>query len=209
MALTESELYEKAYPNVLPDSQLPEDVLAAREYKEYVDHMVALASQTASRYFGGDKAAHFRHRAGLIAEAVSKDATSVAHVYTEEDVLGWAKLAVDMGAALPQFGPKLVEDVLYLRKVPNAIFRERAYAIMDESMGDTPSLDDIALRAGHVRVKAGGEKAGNTQELANLIGLTTIKQSYGNPPYLRLFVSYDQALTLARAFELDLHDVGI
>lgn len=204
---THQELYDREHPagDISID---PEDIQAQKEYDQETLRLKRLAEQKVGRHFNGDEQAHYLHRAKLVVEALGDSSVPGESRYTLEDVLSWVQMAVDMGAPPPKFGPGFIEDLRKFRRVPNAVFRDAIRALATKQDDNSPSLEDIALRAGLSRTKPNGKRVGDRYNLLRLVGLEPFKQP-GNPPYVRLFISYDQALALADVLGIDYRLAGI
>lgn len=119
-------------------------------------------------------------------------------LYSTADVLGWIKRALEMGAAVPRIGGDTVERVYRGELVPNAIFREE---VERRGVGMKALADRIGMeRADGCHV---------TRDLARQLGMETTLASRGYQDTLRVFVTYDQALALAKALDLEPYECGV
>jgi hypothetical protein len=112
--------------------------------------------------------------------------------YTAEDVRGWCSRAVQMGCSHPTIGGSLLEDLLYVRKIPNAPFREHALA--EREAGRVPLTN----------VTPHEESA-----LSRRIGLRATPGRPGYNPNLSLFITYEQGVDLAQRFGMAPQQAGI
>lgn len=149
----------------------------------------------------------------------------VAHatgwVYMPAEVESWYERAVDMGACRPQLGKAIVSDLLRHRKVPNARFRER---IM-ERLGKGESMHSIGFTfwqhlcalEGEMGVdlgsrslvrKDGDEVNCDTSRFSRLLGIVT-KPEGDRLPSVRLYISYEHAVALARALDMSPLEAGV
>lgn len=144
--------------------------------------------------------------------------------YNAADVALWCERAIEMGAVHPRLDQALLMELVHVRKVPNEPFRTRLACLMDGS--DDPERKGRVVRRVHRALskieQARGEQHGSASLLANGIsqGRMGVPQgrilerwlgmeTAGDPPGLRLFVSYEQAEALAIALDLSPHDAGI
>jgi hypothetical protein len=110
--------------------------------------------------------------------------------YTAEDVRGWCSRAVEMGCGHPKIGGALLEDLLYVRKIPNAPFREYIEAL--ETVNQIPVKHD----------KEQGD-------ITKMVGLRTCSGGRNYTPNLRLFITYEQGVDLAQRFGMTPQAAGI
>jgi hypothetical protein len=134
------------------------------------------------------------NRAAAIAEASGR--------YSTADVLSWVRRAVEMGAAIPNLGPETVEDVFRLTRVPNAALRDRFLRL--QGLGEMNS-NALAERAKFRRPDGMPDAA----LVERLLGLVVTEGGEGRNASLRLFVTYDQAVALAKGLDLDPHLAGV
>lgn len=153
--------------------------------------------------------------------------------YNAADIALWCERAVAMGAYHPRLDHVLLLDLVHVRQVPNAPLRER-YEHLLKTAPDVPtarpSRDGRRLGiAGPLVLKVhqalskmeqdNGENYGaagligdgrpQMRTLERWLGIQTNVYAKGAKPSLRLFVRYEQAEAMARAFGLSPHDAGI
>lgn len=192
--MTDTHLYEQAFP-AGEQSTEPEDIEGQSLYDRRAAKLVNLAKRTPT----GDRES-YGYRAGLVAQAIGIDPLTGELRYSTADVLGWAAYAVSLGAGPPRLSPKLIEDLLYLRRLPNAPFRE-AYL----------HLKQITIKDGrqwapqHLAESVGLTK----QELERLLGISPRIDSRQSHPTLQLFITYDQAILFSRLLNVNFHTAGI
>jgi hypothetical protein len=110
--------------------------------------------------------------------------------YTADDVRGWCSRAVEMGCVHPTIGGALLEDLLYVRKIPNAPFREHVEAL--EVVNQIP-------------VKYDKEQG----DITKMLGLRPICGSGPRANTVRMFITYEQGVDLAQRFGMTPQAAGI
>jgi hypothetical protein len=112
--------------------------------------------------------------------------------YSPEDVKGWCSRAVEMGCVHPTIGGALLEDLLYVRKIPNAPFRE--HVLTEREAGRIP----MANISPH-----------EESTISRRMGLRSIPGSPGHNDTMRIFITYEQGVDLAQRFGMTPQQAGI
>lgn len=151
-----------------------------------------------------DRERLLRH-AEMLADAIGEDPLTGQRFYTTEDVLSWIEHTLDMGCAMPRIGPKTIIDALRIRIVPTARLRERFLRMQADGK---VSAKDAAKRVGMTRLHD-GRIEGDSTRFRRALGITPSPSSTGRPPTLRMFISYEDAVTIADALDIPYHEVGV
>lgn len=138
--------------------------------------------------------------------------------YNAADVALWCERAVAMGAPHPRLRHDLLLDLVHVRQVPNAPFREQ----YERQLGFTtdPARRARVTRNVHRVLSKMEQERGEDYGAASLMGgdnkpqVRVLErwlglQLNGNPCNLRLFVRYEQAEAMARVFDISPHTAGI
>lgn len=139
--------------------------------------------------------------------------------YTPEQVRGWCEDAVEMGCAHPRIGPSLIEDLMYERVVPVAPFLARLREIRYHVKKDAEAPEEYGWGRSDVE-KDPNPAHGMIKEAAVALGtdycsvykvLGTAKRTNrpGSPGSLSLFITYEQASRLAKAWAMSPQEAGI
>ena len=144
--------------------------------------------------------------------------------YMPSDVEAWCHRAIEKGCVHPQLGSDLLSDLVRIRRVPNAPFRERALALLSDgaTMSDITlayhrHLLDVERETGqsHGSASVVTEDKGprnqaipQTRVMERILGIEG-QNSYKDRMTLRLFITYEQATALARALDINPVDAGI
>lgn len=143
--------------------------------------------------------------------------------YTVADVRAWCERAVDMKAHHPHLDGKLIEDLIYLRKVPVAPLREAYVEIherelvetgrdndgegQDANRGEveiTESYAESTIRQTVMKAMGWDERA-----LKRGLGMNVRPAGTGGKKSLTLFLDYEAASRLALTLGLKPHAAGI
>ncbi len=144
-------------------------------------------------------------RAEMVSYILGRDPFTSEPYYTTEEVLGWMDRAVSMGGAGvfgQTFNVALLKDLLRVRRVPNAKFRER-FVHLRETEGLTPG----ALGEQMGLTKMGG--VGDATRVERRLGLKPETQRYGKHRTVPMFIPYDLAVRFADALKLEYVEVGV
>jgi hypothetical protein len=185
--------------------QVMSDDVAAQEELDAAAKALHRAAAAVRRRHQGDERAMLLAYSALLADACGVDPTTGVLRYQPADVLGWIARAVDMGCERPGLGPTTIERVHRLTLVPNVRLRQRyEQLVADEEL----TARDLALHVGATR-EIGGDVVGDATRVERMLGVRTIPGSRGSRPFLRLFVSYDQAVRLATTLGVPYHLAGV
>lgn len=144
-------------------------------------------------------------------------ADAIGTEHTAADVASWCQHAIDLGARHPRIGLALLRHLLHVRKVPNAPFRERLKKYLDKGGEMAPVVTLVHRHLKDVERET-GEEFGSAnlmhhshpqpRVLERLLGMQTTSYGGDKKPSLCLFISYELALALGRAFDLTPHQSG-
>lgn len=137
--------------------------------------------------------------------------------YRACDIHAWCDRAQQMGASHPNLDFDLLLDLVHVRKVPNAPFRERLQELTGRGKDELTYLNHTYR---HLRDIEGADgcygaaslmASGKPQPRAlhRLLGMATRPTTADRPPSLRLFVSYEQGVALSRALDMEPLQAGI
>lgn len=145
-------------------------------------------------------------------------ASAIGGDHGAADVAAWCRRAVDMGANHPRIDRALLLDLLHVRKVPNEPFRTKADEVI--SNAEIGTITKLVHR--HLKAIPGDHGAASLittnngvthpqiRILKRWLGMETCPASKPSRlPSLRLFVTYEQGLALARALDLDPYQAGL
>ena len=133
-------------------------------------------------------------------------ATALDHRYSTKEVAGWFGRAGEMGCTRPSVTKELLRDLMNIKKVPNAQFREAILALPDpENTGPGPKYDLDIITKQHIADRVTN---GDCTYLRRLVGLAPIPNTKGAPT-LRLWISYEQGVALAQALGIPLVEAGV
>lgn len=131
---------------------------------------------------------------------------ALGHRHSPEEIQGWFDRAVAMGCHRPPANTSLVADLMYERKVPNAPFRAR----YEELAPAFAERDSQGHGSGLVRQIADAVTNGDQTYLKRMLGIKTAQNGDGTKPSsLTLFISYDQAVKLAKVLGMTPVEAGI
>jgi hypothetical protein len=181
------------------------DDAEAQERLDAAAEAVRRAAASVQRRHRGDERAMLLGYSALLADACGIDPTTGVPRHQPADVLGWIARAVDMGCERPGLGPTVIERVHRLMLVPNVRLRERYESLVaDEEL----TARDLAMHIGATRAIGGGE-VGDATRVERMLGVRATPGSRGSRPFLRLFVSYEQAVRLATSLGVPYHSIGV
>lgn len=162
-------------------------------------------AETVRRRHRNDPRGALHAYAELLSAACGVDPTTGARRHTTIDVLGWIARAVAMGCERPSIGPTAIDRVHRMLLVPNATLRGR-FEIL--AANEELHARELAVRIGAIRRLEGGA-VGDATRVERMLGIRPTPGSRGSKPFLRLFVSYEQAVLLASALGVPYHQLGV
>lgn len=119
-------------------------------------------------------------------------ASALSWRYSADEIKGWYVTAVEKGCVRPKVGKALIEDLMYVRKVPNAPFRAVVQEMVDN---DIPMPDSMKTVLG-------------SEPLRRIVGIEPHCQP-GAVNSLRLYVTYEQGVALARLLGMTPQQAGV
>lgn len=144
----------------------------------------------------------------MTAEAIGSD-------YQAADIALWCDRAEEMGACHPRLDRALLMDLVHVRKVPNAPFRDRlavcnvtlahAVLLVYRHLSDIEKVEGESFSAASLM----DDKSPQPRILERWLGMALCPAKAPRQPSLRLFVGYEQAVALARALDMDPLTAGI
>lgn len=146
------------------------------------------------------EAARLSLYATLIAEAVGEDVWG-APIYSRDEVLTDYARTLDMGAGVANLRPTTLDELADRQRVPNVRLR-RAY-LKRADRGD----ELLSRLARAVESMRSGRPDG--LHVRRLLGLDPLPNRPGYMPTLRLFMSYEQAVAMARVLQIPYHETGV
>jgi hypothetical protein len=147
--------------------------------------------------------------------------------YTGADVKAWCDRALEMGCGHPSFRSTTLMDLINLRQVPNAPFRERLAELLERNAGEeegtiahftlsvAAALKQIEAERGQVYgskhfvgpMDASGRRCPQNRQTEQLLGMRG--KDNGRAGSLRLFIPYEVALAFMRALDMSPQQAGL
>lgn len=140
-------------------------------------------------------------------------AAALSWTHTPDEVRSWCERALVMGANHPRFDANLLEDLMYVRRVPNAPLREHLEARVKREREDQFTANPDTHYIDTVVFRQAEEATGwNNRILRRRLGMLTRPtgaMAGGLAQSLTLFIDYEVASALARTFGIQPRDAGI
>lgn len=140
-------------------------------------------------------------------------AAALSWTHSPDEVRSWCDRALAMGANHPRFDANLLEDLMYVRRVPNAPLREHLEARVKREREDqfnanpdTHYIDTVAFRQAE---EATGWDNRILRRRLGMLTRPTGAMAGGLAQSLTLFIDYEAASVLARTFGVTPRQAGI
>jgi hypothetical protein len=142
-------------------------------------------------------------------------ATALDHQYTVDEIRKWYLRAEGLADYHPRITAKVLEDLAYMRRVPNAPFRDRLAEI---SAREEIELQDRSSQTEHytespVRLAIMSAMGWDDRALKRTLGINPRPagggERGGSHKSVSLFIDYNAASLLARTLGLKPHAAGI
>lgn len=131
--------------------------------------------------------------------------------YSSHDIRDWCEMAIEKGAGHPRLDSGLIEDLLRVRRVPNAPFRERLLEIIEteRNLGmhhheGLPRYVDTTIVSHLMAVMDWTER-----DVKRRLGINPCPGRVGTSRTMTLFIPYETAVKIAPALNLRTYDLGI
>lgn len=181
-----------------------------REAQRRLDRETRTLGELAHAEKGEEWQTFLVRRCYLMAEACGQHPLTGRPYYRPADFLAEVERAVtEYGCAVPKIGPATVMKLARHELVPNMRIRARFEHLAEEE-GLTSSTLAVAIGESRPAKLADGEmvERGDSTRVERMLGLTHLS-AHGGVKWLRLFVTYEQAIALADALGIDYHDLGV
>jgi hypothetical protein len=183
-------------------SVLEEEILSLKDSVEDITHDELVAAHEHV----------YQQLDGIRDQQYAMVATALGNEYTVDEIRQWYLRAEGLASYHPRITAKVLEDLAYMRRVPNAPFRDRLAEIQggEEVEQKDRSSQTERYTDSPVRRSIMGALGWDERALKRNLGINTRPAGGGGRhKSVSMFIDYDAASLLARTLGLKPHAAGI